>query len=31
VQFLASPPEKNGRIDREAVKERYGGEQTPND
>jgi acyl-CoA synthetase (AMP-forming)/AMP-acid ligase II len=31
VQFVASLPEKNGRIDREAVKERYGGEQTPND
>ena len=28
VQFVDALPEKNGRIDREAVKERYGGEQT---
>ena len=30
VQFVESLPEKNGRIDREAVKKLYGGEQTHN-
>ena len=31
VQFVESLPEKNGSIDREAVKALYGGEQTHND
>jgi long-chain acyl-CoA synthetase len=31
VQFVDSLPEKNGSIDREAVKELYGGEQTHSD
>jgi NAD(P)H-dependent FMN reductase len=29
VQFVESLPEKNGSIDREVIKELYGGEQTP--
>ena len=31
VQFVESLPEKNGTIDREAVKALYGGEQIKND